>query len=133
MQRITFDYGLDAEIRTFTGSGEPETGTILVQIKSTDNIKELPKKNRFTFDLSKRDLEYWLREIVPVILLLYDAKEDVGYYINLQEYFRKEGIFLEKINKFIRVYIPKDNKFTVEAVSKLRDTKNQIYGNFTNL
>lgn len=133
MQRITFDYGLDAEIRTFTGNGEPETGTILVQIKSTDNIKELPKRNRFAFDLSKKDLEFWLREIVPVILLLYDAKEDVGYYINLQEYFRKEGLLLEKINKFIRVYIPKDNKFTVKAVSKLRDTKNQIYGNFTNL
>ncbi|MEM1123408.1 MAG: DUF4365 domain-containing protein [Bacteroidota bacterium] len=133
MQRITFDYGLDAEIRTFSNNGEPEVGLILVQIKSTDKIKLSSKQNGYVFDLSKQDLEYWLEEIVPVLLVVYDAKNDVGYFINLQEYFRQKELLLEKINKFIRVYITKDNKFTSQVVINTRKLKNQIYGNFTDI
>jgi len=98
MQRITFDYGLDAEIRTFTKSGETERGVIYVQIKSTDNIKKLRGSNDFTFDLSKKDLEFWLSEVLPVILVLFDAKKDTGYYINLQDYFLERNLVLDKIN-----------------------------------
>lgn len=31
---------------------------------------------------------FWLNEGEPVILVLYDAREDKAYWLNVQEYFR---------------------------------------------
>jgi len=60
------------------------------------------------------------RERNTIYLILYDAKLDIAYMLNLQKYFNENRILLKNINKFIRVYIPKDNKFTVEAVQRIR-------------
>jgi len=133
LYRIHIDYGFDAEIRTYSENGEVENGFIHVQIKSTDKIKILKKRNAVVFDLSKKDLEYWLGAIFPVIILIYDAKNDVGYYVLLQKYFKESNIVLNEINKFIRIYIPTANKFNVASVLKLRDFKNYTYGNIRNI
>lgn len=131
--RTSIDYGLDAELPTFSENGEVENGVIYFQIKSTDKIKSLKLRNDYVFDLSKKDLEYWLSEIFPVIIILYDAKIDIAYFLDLQKYFQENRIFLRKINKFIRIYIPPNNKFNVEAVLNLRIQKNNIHGNIRNI
>ena len=53
IQRITHDYGLDAEMHTYEENGEVEVGGIHIQIKSTDKIKLLKTRKEFAFDLSK--------------------------------------------------------------------------------
>lgn len=126
MQRITHDYGLDAEIHTYEENGEVEIGPIHLQIKSTDKMKLLKTRKEFAFDLAKSDLEFWLATHFPVIIILYDAKNDIGYFLYLRDYFQKNRILLREINKFIRVYISPDNKFDTDAVYKLRSIKNQI-------
>jgi len=133
LHRINIDYGFDAEIRTYSENGEVENGFIHVQIKSTDKIKILKSRNVIVFDLSKKDLEYWLAAVFPVVILIYDAKNNVGYFLLLQEYFRENRILLNEINKFIRIYIPPENKFNVESVLKMRDFKNYTYGNIRNI
>lgn len=124
LERKKYDYGIDAEMITFSENGEIENGLVLFQIKSTDKIKSQKEKGAFVFDLDKQDLEYWLRERNTIYLILYDAKLDIAYMLNLQKYFNENRILLKNINKFIRVYIPKDNKFTVEAVQRIRNDKN---------
>jgi hypothetical protein len=114
------DYGYDGTINTFNERGEAENLYVFFQLKSTDNIQKSDKKSSFVFDLSKRDLELWLYNSNPVILLLYDAQEDVAYYADLQAYFEKNKEVLKKVRKFVRVYIPQNAIFNTTAVQGLR-------------
>jgi Domain of unknown function (DUF4365) len=41
----------------------------MVQLKSTDVIQKSPHNGGFVVDLSKRDLELWLKSVVPVLLI----------------------------------------------------------------
>lgn len=133
LQKYLPDYSYDASIHTYNDLGEIENGEVYVQLKSTDKINFSKKRNAFTFDLSKRDLELWLYNILPVILVLYDAKNDIGYYIELKEYFQENKLVLGKINKFIRVFLPEENVFTIDGVKKLRNLKNRKYGIYEGL
>lgn len=126
IQRYFSDYGYDGEIQTFDENGFYETGYALFQLKSTDKSKFVEQQNAFAFDLSKRDLELWLYEKVPVLIILYDATTDTSYFIELQEYFKKNKIELQNIGKFVRIYIPFTNVFNTEAVQFVRQLKNGL-------
>ena len=95
-------------------------------MKSTDNLTPTKDKQFLVLDVSKRDLELWCSSDVPVILALYDAQREIAYYVDIVEYFRKDGVNLEKIRKFVRIKMPLNNVFTTEVVTKLRHIKNQI-------
>jgi len=110
LQRYLPDYSYDASIHTYNERGEIENGEIYLQLKSTDNINFSEKRNAYTFDLSKRDLELWLYNIL-----------------------RKNELVLGKINKFIRVFIPIENVFSIKCVKNLRTLKNAKYGLYKDL
>jgi hypothetical protein len=129
MQRYLYDYGYDAFINTYNEQGEYENGIIQVQLKSTDKIKFSETKKAIAYDLSKRDLELWLYSDSPVIFIVYDAIKEVSYSVDLLEYFTKNKQVLEKVNKFVRIYIPSDNLFTANAIQKFRHSKNSQYAN----
>lgn len=126
IQRYFADYGYDGEIQTFDENGYYENGYALFQLKSTDKSKFVAQKNAFAFDLSKQDLELWLYEKVPVLIILYDATTDTSYFIELQEYFNKHKLELQNISKFVRIYIPLDNVFNAAAVQFVRQLKNGL-------
>lgn len=126
VERKRYDYGIDGEIITFSDNGEIENGTVYFQLKSTDNIKFFKEKSVIAFDLAKKDLEYWLSETVPIYIILYDAQLDLAYVVDLQNYFKANRILLKNINKFIRIYIPKDNIFSVDEVLNIRNYKNSL-------
>lgn len=126
--REVYDYGNDCYIHTFNAVGETENGEIIVQVKSTDTIKVGEKG--FAFDLSVRDLESWLSNQTPTVLILYDARHDAAYFIELQEYFREYQEALRNVRKFVRVFVPPTNLFNPKAVKFLRALKNRLYGNY---
>jgi hypothetical protein len=126
--REVYDYGNDCYIHTFSAEGETENGEIIVQVKATDNIRATEKG--YVFDLSVRDLESWLSNRTPTVLILYDARHDTAYFIELQEYFREHQEAWQNIRKFVRVFIPSANLFHPKAVKHLRTIKNQLYGNY---
>lgn len=129
LERKKHDYGIDAEMLTFSENGEVENGYIYFQLKSTDKPKYLKKKNAIAFDLDKKDLEYWLVENNLVFIVIYDVQKDIAYNLDLQKYFKENRILLKNINKFIRVYIPINNKFRVDEVINIRNYKNSLNGN----
>ena len=126
IQRYFADYGYDGEIQTFDENGFYETGYALFQLKSTDKSKFIEQQNAFAFDLSKRDLELWLYEKVPVLVILYNATNDTAYFIELQEYFKKHKLELQNIGKFVRIYIPSESIFNIDAVQFVRQLKNGL-------
>ena len=131
LQRQYYDY--DAFINTYNENGEFENDVIQIQLKSTDHIKYSAEKNVILFDLSKIDLELWLYSNAPVIFTVYDASKRVAYWVNLLDYFQINRAVLEKINKFVRIYISAENIFTDKTVQKFRKIKNKQYGNSQNL
>lgn len=126
--REVYDYGNDCYIHTFNAEGETENGEIIVQVKSTDNIRTTEKG--YALDLSVRDLENWLSNRTPTVLILYDARRDTAYFIELQEYFRKHQEALQNVRKFVRAFVPPANLFHSKAVKLLRTIKNRLYGNY---
>lgn len=119
------DYGYDGSITTFNEDGEVENTQINIQLKSTDHLMTTSDNKFFVFDASKRDLELWCFSDVPVILVLYDAQKEIAYYVNILEYFKKDGVNLDKVRKFVRIKIPINNIWNPEVIIKLRHIKNQ--------
>jgi penicillin-binding protein-related factor A (putative recombinase) len=126
VQRYFADYGYDGEIQTFDENGFYENGYVLFQLKSTDSSSLMTQNSTISFDLSKRDLELWLYEKVPVLIILYDANTDISYFIELQSYFREHKKTLQSIKKFVRIYIPLENIFNIAAVQFVRHLKNGL-------
>lgn len=114
------DYGNDGTIDTFNEQGEPENLYIYFQLKSTDHIKYLKSKRSFTFDLSKQDLEFWLYNTNPVIIVLFDAQKEVAYFMDIQDYFRKNRLALRNVRQYIRVYFPENAIFDTKIILELR-------------
>lgn len=126
IQRYFKDYGYDGELQTFDENGLYETGYALIQLKSTDFPKLSKNQDALSFDLSKRDLELWLYEDVPVVVILYCANWDKAYYVELATYFDENKLDLQKVSKFVRIQIPLQNIFDTQAVQTIRTLKNKI-------
>ena len=114
------DYGYDGMINTFDEIGQIDNLSFLVQLKSTDFIELSPQKGGFIVDLSKRDLELWLRSKSPVLLILYDAQGDIAYFVDLQTYFNENRLLLKNVRKFVRIFIPTKSVFNSSAVKELQ-------------
>ena len=76
-------------------------------------------KNTINLDLAKRDLELWLSGPVKLLLVVYDAQKETAYYVDLRDYFKKEGIAFDKIKKFVRISIPVSNVLTPQAIKQI--------------
>lgn len=114
------DYGYDGMIETFNKQGETQNLTFMVQLKSTDNIQLSPQKEGFIVDLSKRDLEHWLESRLTVLLILYDAKEEIAYFVDLQSYFNENRLLLRNVRKFVRIFLPPKSIFNKTAMQELQ-------------
>jgi hypothetical protein len=123
VQRFSPDYGLDLLITTFNRRGEIENGDVRIQIKATDAIKVVSGQSAIAVRLEWRDVVYWLNEPLPVILVIYDAKSDRAWWVDLQGSIRKESRQAPAAQLTIRV--PQANVLDTESVRRfrrLRDT-----------
>ena len=101
------DYGYDGMIDTFNEQGETENLSFKIQLKSTDVIQLSRDKIGFIMDLSRRDLELWLKNTLTVLLILYDAQGEIAYFVDLQPYFNENRILLKKILTNLRIFFNK--------------------------
>ena len=115
-----YDYGYDGMINTFDEIGQANNLTFMFQLKSTDFIELSPQKGGFIVDLSKRDLELWLKSRLPVLLILYDAQAEIAYFVDLQAYFNENRLLLENVRKFVRIFLPPTSVFNKNAVQELQ-------------
>lgn len=114
------DYGYDAMIDTFNERGEAENLSFKIQLKSTDNIHLSLQKEGFSIDLSKRDLELWLDNVYPVLLILYDAQGEIAYFVDLQTHFKENRLLLQNVRKFVRIYLPQISVFDKVIIQELQ-------------
>jgi hypothetical protein len=112
---------------TYSGSGEIENGCVYVQLKATDKPKYSTDGTFISFSIYKSDLEYWLEEPLPVILVIYDAQIDKAYWLHVQGHFQSiAGFNLETIGDTHTVRIRTDQVVNQEAIFKFASLRNDF-------
>lgn len=124
---IFHDYGIDMNIYTYNKDGEIENGFVSIQIKATDNPDYTKDKYYINFPVKKSDLKHWLKEIYPLILIVYDARLKKAYWVYLQNYFEKLPNFnLDQIGKTTTVKIKIKNSINKEAIQRFAYFKDRV-------
>lgn len=96
----TSDAGIDGHVELRDpGSGAATNELVLVQVKST---KKPANETATTFDLrvEKRDLEYWLRGNVPVILIVAIPDRGFAYWLSVRHRAYDEQGKLRLVQRF---------------------------------
>ena len=87
IDRFGRDYGEDLNIRIFE-QGNPTGHDFYVQLKGSDNIQQyaLTKNKYFHYAVDVINLQQWQRFTWPVIFVLWDITQNVGYWLHLQPF-----------------------------------------------
>jgi len=127
LERMTHDYGIDLELFTFNKKGEMEEGKILLQLKATDRLQLRGDKATFAFRVERRDLVLWLAQPTPVILIVYNARKNIAYWLYVQSHFRKRKDFnLFKAGKTVTVTFSTANVVCSGAIRKFSHFRDRV-------
>lgn len=115
--RIIFDYGYDLSVRTFDPvTGEMERDFFYVQLKATDDLQYADRDSHVVVRVDPGDIEAWREERVPVLLILYDARNDTAYWTHIQSM---------TVTGRSSVRIPVAQTVSEATIELLRQRKNQ--------
>jgi hypothetical protein len=123
--RIVHDYGLDLYMTTYGVNGEAESDWILFQVKATDHLMRTADGSAVTFRLERTDLNRWMTETYPVILVVYDARADRAYWLYVQASFA-DGRIRRGASQTVTVRIPVTNMLDESAIQKFAAAKAAI-------
>src|SRR5215469_6481106 len=76
VEDLAKDYGEDLMVRIFD-SGVATPYSFFVQAKATDRIAKFVTRGAIAFPIETGHLRHWVRFLEPVILTLWDSKQDV--------------------------------------------------------
>ena len=117
IERTRYDYGIDLDMHTYNADGEVENGKVLFQLKATDFLKRSASGMAIPVRLEWRDLLFWANEASPVILIIYDAAQDMAYWLYVHEYFRQvQWAERATATTTVTVHVPTDNILNEAAV-----------------
>ena len=122
VQRLGSDYGYDLLLTTFDEQGYVEPGSVSFQLKAMEVLDVIGTD--YVYDLDIRDYNLWLREKIPVILILYDALRRRAYWLAVQKYFATDPAREPKQGaKTVRVHVPRRQIVNRRAIGKMRRLK----------
>jgi hypothetical protein len=127
VERHWHDYGFDLLLYTYNNNGEYENGDVRIQVKATDHLKRKADGKTIVWPLEVAHLNHWLKEPMPVMLIVYDALEDRAYWLYIQRYFeqrRRPG--LAGAADKLSVDVPTGNVFDGGAVRQFAEFRNNI-------
>jgi hypothetical protein len=75
-------------------------------VKATDHLRLTADRSAVIFRVETAHVVGWLRETFPVILVVYDAQADVGYWLYVQVYFRDAKVAPKVTGEMVTVHIP---------------------------
>ena len=84
----TVDAGIDGTIELRDpATGEVSNCHLQVQSKASDNDFPGETADRFHFDCDERDLDYWMKSSMPVLLVCSHPKRGEAWWAHIQSYF----------------------------------------------
>lgn len=124
IDRVQSDYGYDLYLFTYNANGEIQTGDIRVQLKATDHMPQARQNGYFAVRVDRSDLALWLYEVLPVILVVYDAQADKAYWVHVQQYFDDRPDFsLFAAGQTVTIHIPLESTLTIDAIHRFAALK----------
>ena len=127
VERTFHDYGIDQTVTTYDRRGEIENGLILIQLRATDRLMLLDGGRAVRCRLERSHLGHWLGEPMPFIVVLYDARTNVGYWLYLQAYFEARPDFdLARATRTVTVPIPRSNVLNRAAMRRFARYKKAV-------
>jgi hypothetical protein len=125
VQGVKHDYGYDLTVVTYDANGYAETGLIYVQLKAAEALRESGQD--YVFDLDVRDYNLWMRELLPVFFILFDAGRRKAFWIHVQRYFRQDPSLQPKpAAKTVRIRVPKRQVVGHRGVARMRRVKQEL-------
>lgn len=124
-RRMNPDYGIDLYMETYNDREEVENEGVWFQLKATDQLSLVAKRQAIPVRMEWRDLLFWLNERMPGILVVYDAMQERAWWLHLQEALRR--IKHKKPSRpaaSVTFHIPLGNPLDEAAIrrfAKLRD------------
>jgi hypothetical protein len=117
LEEMRYDYGIDLVLFAHSPSGELENGILYIQVKATDRPSKVAGGTEIAFSVERADLLHWLNDKTPVILIVYDGREDKAWWLHMQGHFRGRPAFnIFRAGKTVRVRIPCSQVVTPEAI-----------------
>jgi len=126
VERVFHDYGLDLYMSTYDSAGEAENGMVLFQLKATDHLKLRADGEALLLRIERTDLDWWLAETLPVILVAYDAQADIAYALYVQAHFAGKQSTGRTTGRTVIVQIPTRNVLTEDAVRRFAAAKARV-------
>jgi hypothetical protein len=131
-ERVQHDYGIDVLMFTYAVNGDIENGHIEIQVKATDHPKYRDAGRTVACRVKYIDLRCWAEQPFPVILVLYDAGADQGYWVYMQRELENESRrrrILADRSKSLETAtfrIPRSNRLDCRAVMRFRDFRDRV-------
>ncbi len=120
MERMHYDYGIDLEMKTYDTLGQREPGDVLFQVKATEDFAERVKNGVIAWRIQRTNVVGWLQEMMPVILVVFEAARNKAYWICIQEYFRGlDGFNLFAAGATITIQIPTGNRLNARGMKEI--------------
>jgi hypothetical protein len=114
-QQLSSDYGYDLVLFTYDELGYLEPGLVYFQLKATESLVESGAS--YFYDLDVRDYNLWVREKMPVVLVLFDASRQRAYWQCIQSYFGADKARAPKTGaKTLQMRIPKRQAVTASRM-----------------
>jgi hypothetical protein len=124
-RRMSPDYGIDLYMETYDDRGEIENEGVWFQLKATDSLPIVRTRQAIPVRMEWRDLLFWLNERMPGILVIYDAIQDRGWWLHLQETLRTiKGKHRQRKADTMTLHVPLVNILDEAAIrhfARLRD------------
>lgn len=126
VQRVDTDYGYDLQMFTFD-AGAFENGYVYLQLKATDELRVLQDEETISFTLDRADINLWKRELMPVFLVVWDAPQEVAYWLYMQAHLKgPRAASLPPGQATLTARLPKANILDGAAIERFRQYKNEI-------
>jgi Domain of unknown function (DUF4365) len=131
LQRTVHDYGLDALLTTFNRRGEAENGLVWMQVKATDHPDRLKAQDALTVRVERKHLLFWMGELFPVFVVIYDATRDRAHWLHVQEEFGGGKLFeAARVGTRLTLRVPRAQVLDRDAIGEFRRRKLQAQTRF---
>ena len=91
VERLKHDYGEDLFARPFK-DGNPTGHDFFIQLKGTNDIEQyrLSDKKWLSYPIELVNLSQWYSFTLPVILIVWDITNRIGYWVQVQPFIRQK-------------------------------------------
>jgi hypothetical protein len=127
VERVEHDYGIDLILFTYDRQGECEPGNVFLQLKATDRLKLVARGEGIALRIDRADLLAWLEETMPVILVIYDGRAEIAYWLYVQAHFEKQtGFDPARAGEQATVHVPAANVLDQAAMRRFARFRERI-------